>query len=137
PGDRGRQQQESRCRRGKGRAGTENGRYANAGPLDDGLPLKERTSFGQAGKRTFIMKRCLNVLLITMAIPWLLRADGGVFDAIRRGDTTALGKRLTAGADPNATDEYGATALMNAAVYGTAADLRLLLDAGADVDAAN
>ena len=83
------------------------------------------------------MKRCLNVLLITMAIPWLLRADGGVFDAIRRGDTTALGKRLTAGADPNATDEYGATALMNAAVYGTAADLRLLLDAGADVDAAN
>ena len=58
------------------------------------------------------MKRCLNVLLIAMAIPWLLRADGGVFDAIRRGDTTALGKRLTAGADPNATDEYGATIVL-------------------------
>ena len=40
-------------------------------------------------------------------------------------------------ADVNATDKYGSTALMLAALSGTAEDVKVLLDAGADVNARN
>jgi len=83
------------------------------------------------------MKRCLIVLLVATASVWRLTADDGILDAVRRGDTTALGKRLASGADANTQDNSGATALMHAAAYATAADMRLLLDAGANVNTAN
>jgi ankyrin repeat protein len=63
--------------------------------------------------------------------------DRDLLDAIRRGDTSALKSALASKVDPNTKDETGATALMYAAAYASAADVQLLLEAGADVNAAN
>jgi ankyrin repeat protein len=83
------------------------------------------------------MKRRLIVLLFPLVVPFLLRAEGPLFDTIRRGDTGALKTALASGANPNSRDDTGATALMHAAAYASAADVRLLLDTGADVNASN
>ena len=83
------------------------------------------------------MKRRLCLLLIGVVLPFLLHADTGVLDAIRRGDTSALKSALASSVDPNTKDDTGATALMYAAAYASAADVRLLIEAGADVNAAN
>ena len=83
------------------------------------------------------MQRLLCLLLIGVALPFLLHADTNVLDAIRRGDTSALKSALASRVDPNTKDDTGATALMYAAAYASAADMRLLIEAGADVNAAN
>jgi ankyrin repeat protein len=83
------------------------------------------------------MKRLVCLLLIGVVLPFLLHADTGVLDAIRRGDTSALKSALASSVDPNTKDDTGATALMYAAAYASAPDVRLLLEAGADVNAAN
>lgn len=83
------------------------------------------------------MKRRLCLLLGLFSIPFLLHANSSLFDAIRRGDSDGLKTALASGANPNARDDSGATALMLAAAYASAADVRVLLDAGADVNASN
>jgi ankyrin repeat protein len=83
------------------------------------------------------MKRLLCLLLMGAVLPFVLHADTGVLDAIRRGDTKALKSALASSVDPNTKDDTGATALMYAAAYASAPDVRLLLEAGADVNAAN
>ena len=83
------------------------------------------------------MQRLLCLLLIGVALPFLLHADTNVLDAIRRGDTSALKSALASRVDPNTKDDTGATALMHAAAYASAADMRLLIEAGADVNVAN
>ena len=54
--------------------------------------------------------------------------------AVKAGDVPALEALLDAGADVNARDEHGQTALMNAARDGHAAMVRLLVARGADLD---
>jgi ankyrin repeat protein len=49
-------------------------------------------------------------------------------DAVRRGDLRLLGQLLESGADVNARDHYGQTALMRAACTGPPEVVRLLLD---------
>ena len=66
------------------------------------------------------MKRLLCLLLIGVVLPFLLHADTGVLDAIRRGDTSALKSALASSVDPNTKDDTGATALMYAAAYASA-----------------
>ncbi len=83
------------------------------------------------------MKRLLCLLLIGVVLPFLLHADTSVLDAIRRGDTSALKSALASSVDPNTKDDTGATALMYAAAYASAPDIRLLVEAGAEVNAAN
>jgi ankyrin repeat protein len=61
-------------------------------------------------------------------------ADGQVFEAIRNGDTVKLTAMLKSGADPNQRHETGATALMNAAAFSSDECVRILLDAGAEVN---
>jgi ankyrin repeat protein len=56
---------------------------------------------------------------------------------IRRNDLTGLKVRLSAGADVNTRDARGNTLLMEAAGFGSAASVRLLLGSGADVNAKN
>jgi len=82
------------------------------------------------------MKR-LCLLLLPLSIPFLVRADASVLEAIARGDTGRLKAALASGADPNVHDDTGATALMYAAAYGSATDVRLLIDAGAAVNTPN
>ncbi|GAB1232014.1 hypothetical protein UT4_04800 [Ferrigenium sp. UT4] len=55
--------------------------------------------------------------------------------AVRTGDTEAVRRLLAGGADANAADAEGATALMHAAYRGDIGMVQLLLAAGADVNA--
>jgi ankyrin repeat protein len=57
--------------------------------------------------------------------------------AIRQGDLAAVKTSLAHGADVNARDAKGATALMYAAIYGDLECVNLLLDKGADPNSSN
>src|SRR5436309_2872160 len=59
-----------------------------------------------------------------------------LFEAIRQGETT-IARTIAGGVDVNSRDANGNTLLMQASVYGTAADLEFLLTHGADVKAVN
>ena len=54
--------------------------------------------------------------------------------AVKSGDLSALEALLDAGADVNARDEHGQSALMNAARDGHTAMVRLLVARGADLN---
>ena len=54
--------------------------------------------------------------------------------ALDAADLAAIDALLTAGADINARDQHGQTALMNAATNGQAEVVRLLADRGADLN---
>ena len=60
-----------------------------------------------------------------------------LFEALRRGDASSDRVAVEKGADVNIRDVDGNTLLMQAATYGTAADVDFLLAHGADVNAAN
>ena len=59
------------------------------------------------------------------------------FEALRRGDASSVRAAVEKGADVNIRDADGNTLLMQAATYGTAADVDWLLAHGANVNAAN
>lgn len=58
-----------------------------------------------------------------------------LIDAVNAGDVARASQLLANGADVNACDAYGATALMNAAHGGNLEMVETLLAAGAEVDA--
>ncbi|MGC4808270.1 ankyrin repeat domain-containing protein [Micromonospora sp. DT233] len=58
-----------------------------------------------------------------------------LMDAVRHGDSAAVGAILRAGADPNHADRDGTTPLYQASVGGTAEIVRQFLTAGAAPDA--
>jgi ankyrin repeat protein len=60
-----------------------------------------------------------------------------LLDQIRKGDLAAARSLLANGADVNARDTKGATALMYAAIYGDLDCVKLLLEKGADPNASN
>lgn len=60
-----------------------------------------------------------------------------LLDAAERGDAAEIKRLLAAGADVNAADKDGGTALDAAAYYGHADCVKILLAAGADVHAVN
>lgn len=55
--------------------------------------------------------------------------------AAERGDSKQVSVLLAAGADPNAADKHGYTPLLFAAMQGRLATTKLLIEAGADVNA--
>ena len=57
-----------------------------------------------------------------------------LFEAVRKGDATAVTTALDKGADVNAKFRYGMTALFKAAERGNADVTKVLLDHGADVN---
>jgi len=69
-----------------------------------------------------------------MALPGLADGDG-LHDAADNGDVEKVRALLDAGANVNARNNYGETALMRTALNGHAEVAALLIDAGADVDA--
>ena len=60
-----------------------------------------------------------------------------LIEAAGRGDVEAVRRLLRAGADVNAQDDEGWTALIAAAQKGLAPVVELLLEEGADVDKKN
>src|ERR1044071_5253352 len=77
------------------------------------------------------------LVLASLFLPYVTGSDTGdaVFQAIRSNDLPAL-KKLGKG-QLETRDRRGATPLMHAAAYGTTEAVRLLLEAGADVNARN
>ncbi len=59
--------------------------------------------------------------------------DKTLLDAIRDGDTTQVQHLLQQGANANARDDAGDTALMRAALYADVEMMRALIESGADV----
>jgi ankyrin repeat protein len=81
-------------------------------------------------------------LLAGIAACWMAgqaaaQEQGGLFEALRNGDTARLRTAITSGTDVNIRDADGNTLLIQAATYATAADLDFLLAHRADVNAAN
>lgn len=61
--------------------------------------------------------------------------DSGLMDAVRRGSALHVELALSRGANPNATDGNGMTALVSAAISRNPDHIRMLTEAGADPDA--
>ena len=61
--------------------------------------------------------------------------DDQLLEAIDYGDLASIEYLLNRGADIEARDDYGYTALMSASLYGDVAAVELLLDRGADIEA--
>src|SRR5574337_1188586 len=66
--------------------------------------------------------------------PRSLPDPGALVRAAAGGDVRSVKRLLEAGADPNAADADGRTAVTHAAYGGHAEVVRMLLDGGADVD---
>ncbi|MGQ0737143.1 MAG: ankyrin repeat domain-containing protein [Acidobacteriota bacterium] len=76
-------------------------------------------------------------VLVTDAAVRAQNQNRDLLDAARRDDTRAVQSLLKGGADPNARDESGATALMQASAVASGDTVRALLEAGADVNASS
>lgn len=72
-------------------------------------------------------------LLVTFTVSAADLDEQLLNDSIR-GDATSVSSLLKSGADPNATDKHGITALMRAATSGNAATTKILVGAGANVN---
>ncbi len=84
------------------------------------------------------MRRLPFLLLSVCALAFASDNSGDrLLAAIRSGNAAAAKSLLAHGADVNARDPKGATALMYSAIYSDADCLKLLLDKGADPNAAN
>ena len=75
-------------------------------------------------------------MLVCLALPTCAQdLNTRLTDASRARDAAEVRKLLAEGADPNAKDKYGRTALMEAASGGYTENVRVLLGKGADVNA--
>ena len=79
------------------------------------------------------MKHAVAFMLALM-VPAASGENSTLFQAIRNGDVPTVKRHLTK-AEVNATDPRGVTPLMHAAAVGNIETLRVLLDAGAEVNA--
>ena len=83
----------------------------------------------------------LSVTILTVSFILVLPSTGlgsgeELFQAIRNGDTVFIKNHLSK-SDLAIRDKRGATPLMHAAAFGTTETLKMILDAGADVNAHN
>jgi ankyrin repeat protein len=82
-----------------------------------------------------MMKLFLLAAAAFVAIPAKTTIDSRIADAAMRGDTAAVRSLIRQGVSVNIAQGDGMTALHWAATHGNAAEVRLLLGAGAKVDA--
>lgn len=75
--------------------------------------------------------------VLAAAIAFGQQTGDGLFDAIRKDDLGALKGLLAAGAAVDARGLHGTTPLMLASAFGSPEAMRILIDAGADVNASN
>ena len=75
-------------------------------------------------------------LMLALMVPAVSGENSTLIQAIRNGDVPTVKRHLTK-AEVNASDGRGVTPLMHAAAFGNVETLRVLLDAGAEVNARN
>lgn len=80
--------------------------------------------------------RLLVAILLSLSAQ-VAPAQSPLFGALHAGDSKQLAKLLKDQPDVDARDRYRATPLMYAAAYGTLNDVRLLVEAGASVNASS
>ena len=84
------------------------------------------------------MKKLLGIALtLALLLPGMALAamsDGAFLELAAKADAAAVAKALREGANPNARDKYGQTALIRAATKGKADKVAVLLRAGADAN---
>src|SRR4051812_41415529 len=73
---------------------------------------------------------------LALAVPAATGDGSLLFQAIRNGDVAFVKAHLTK-TDLEVRDRRGATPLMHAAAFGNLETLKILLDAGADINARN
>jgi ankyrin repeat protein len=78
----------------------------------------------------------LFAMTIALALPAVSADTGPLFEAIRNGDLSVVKTHLSR-EELNTPDASGRTPLMQAAAFGNIETLRVLLDAGAEVNARN
>src|SRR4051812_45159028 len=103
-------------------------------------PRSFRESFAQRpemGSENQIMR--IKILFCTLILLSVHRSNATdeTYAAMRSGDTERVQALLAKGISPNQHDDRSNTLLMQAAVYGHADALKLLMDKGADVNATN
>ncbi|HKP09254.1 MAG TPA: ankyrin repeat domain-containing protein [Gaiella sp.] len=110
------------------------------------MPQPPRTARVATAQTRGVRARRLHPLVAVVPVGALLlaacSADGtrepprpaAVIDAARAGDEDEVRRLVDAGADPDAADELGRTAVTHAAYAGHAAVVRTLVTAGADID---
>lgn len=75
------------------------------------------------------------ICILMIAASGFVHAGESLLDFAEKGNVTAVKKALAAGADVNMTSPQGQTALMIAAFQNDTATLKILLQAGANVEA--
>ena len=85
----------------------------------------------------YVIATCAAVLAAWLATSGLYAAGSDVADAMMRGDRVTAHELLAGGADVNAAQADGATALHWAVHRGDQSAVDMLIEAGADVSAAN
>jgi ankyrin repeat protein len=75
-------------------------------------------------------------LSIAIYLSWF-KGHGGLHDAVRLGNADAVRRLVSRGADINAKDETGGTALQRASVVGNVEAVKFLLARGAAVHSAD
>ncbi len=88
-------------------------------------------------KNDLVMLASMRMPPILLALATSLVAQPSLLDLIQNGDHRALASALKNDADANSKDADDVTALMYAAIYSNASDMKLLIQHGADVKAVN
>ncbi|MFH1113810.1 MAG: ankyrin repeat domain-containing protein [Pseudomonadota bacterium] len=113
----------------------EKGADVNAKTRDGWTALARAAASNRRDVVKFLRKSGAQVDDRTVAVTTVLKPDKkrDLMGAIYKGDLKAVERLLAGGADANARDQSGWTALMRAAESGRPDIVRLLLDNGADV----
>lgn len=76
----------------------------------------------------------MNSIFKITSLDKLKKQDGDLFDSLTRNNISAVKKALDAGADINAKDGFGYTPLYKAAMHGNKEFIKLLAEAGANIN---
>src|ERR1044071_6921544 len=83
------------------------------------------------------VKSLAAVAVVLLPFPLAPQDSSSLFDAVRSGDLHALKTGLRKADAAKAKDSKGVTLLMYAAAFGSPEAVRMIIDAGADLNAKN